>query len=193
MRAIKKIGNGGNRLNKAHTKPPATPAEASSRWGHFRDKKQVQQCLLKEQYQLCCYSELRADEQDLGYHIEHLENKSQNPSRTFDYSNLAASALAQPDDLPRRGYQKHETFGGHATDKQQSVDLARFVSCHQADCQRYFAYLCDGRVIPAGTLNVADTDRAQYTIDLLNLNSPYLITLRQKWYGELEEVFEKHK
>jgi len=58
----------------------------------------VLQALLDEQYQLCCYSELRADQEGLGYHIEHLENKSQAPARTFDYSNLAASAL-RGDDL----------------------------------------------------------------------------------------------
>ncbi|EJT4385593.1 TIGR02646 family protein, partial [Salmonella enterica] len=49
--------------------------------------------LLNEQYHLCCYSEIRADLRGLGYHIEHVENKSQQPGRTFDYQNLAASAL----------------------------------------------------------------------------------------------------
>lgn len=49
--------------------------------------------LLNEQYHLCCYSEVRADLRGLGYHIEHVENKSQHPERTFDYLNLAASAL----------------------------------------------------------------------------------------------------
>lgn len=150
------------------------------------------QCLLHEQYHLCCYSELRADEEGLGYHIEHVENKSQNPQRTFDYNNLAASALDSNSDLPYFKAQGHQAFGGHARGKQQACDMARFVSCHQSDCDRFFAYLSDGRVVPSLTLNANDQDRAQYTIDILNLNSPYLITLRRQWWQELDKLFQAH-
>ena len=86
MRAITKQGTGGHHLSQSHANPPVTHAQATSRWGSFAHKAHVQQCLLDEQYQLCCYSELRADEEGLGYHIEHVENKSQNPARTFDYT-----------------------------------------------------------------------------------------------------------
>lgn len=194
MRAIHKSGGGTVQLNKAHSSPPASDRAATVRWKRFRPHKAaVQKSLLDEQYQLCCYSELRSDEVGLGYHIEHVENKSQNPSRTFDYSNLAASALNSANDLQAFKAQGLEVFGGHAAGKQQAVDMARFVSCHQPDCQRFFAYLSDGRVTPAAKLSEQDADRAAYTIDLLNLNSPYLITLRRQWWDELDQLFQEHQ
>jgi len=189
MRAITKQGNGGYHLNQSQANPPQTPNQASSRWSSFGQKQAVLQSLLSEQYHLCCYSELRADQEGLGYHIEHVENKSQNPSRTFDYANLAASAL-RSDDLPNLN--RGEAFAGHATGKQQACDTARFISCHQPDCARYFAYLSDGRVVPSQNLAAHEQDRAQYTIATLNLNSPYLLTRRRQWWDELDSLFQEH-
>ncbi|MDD5034616.1 MAG: TIGR02646 family protein [Methylococcaceae bacterium] len=193
MRFIAKQGNGGYHLSQAHTNPPQTHQQATSRWSSFGHKTSVMQYLLDEQYQLCCYSELRADQEGLGYHVEHVENKSQNPPRTFDYSNLAASALHSSNDLPTFKAQGHEVFGGHAQGKKPACDINRFVSCHQPDCRRFFAYLSDGRVVPSQALNPQERDRAQYTIDTLNLNSPYLITRRSQWWNELDALFQEHK
>ena len=189
MRAITKQGNGGYHLNQSHANPLQSHQQATSRWRSFGHKQTVMDALLGEQYHLCCYSELRSDQEGLGYHIEHVENKSQNPSRTFDYANLAASAL-RSDDLPNLN--RGEAFAGHATGKQQAVDSARFISCHQPDCARYFAYLSDGRVIPSQPLDALEQDRAQYTIDTLNLNSPYLLTRRRQWWDELDSLFQEH-
>lgn len=192
MRAITKQGSGGHHLNQAHRNPPLTHTQATNNWSRFGHKATVLQSLLAEQYQLCCYSELRADQENLGYHIEHVENKSQNPPRTFDFSNLAACALDSKNDLSTFAAQGHEVFGGHAPGKQQACDMTRFVSCHQPDCPRFFAYLSDGRIVPALELTALDLDRAQYTIDMLNLNSPYLITLRRQWWDELDKLFQEH-
>jgi uncharacterized protein (TIGR02646 family) len=193
MRSIQKIGTGGYHLAQAHANPPQTDTQATSRWGSFGYKAAVMQSILHEQYQLCCYSEIRADQLGHGYHIEHVENKSQNPVRTFEYANLAASALDSANDLGRFKQQGRATFGGHAPGKQAACNMARFVTCHQPDCARFFAYLSDGRIVPANNLTAANQDRAQYTIDLLNLNSPYLITLRQSWWDELDELYTQHQ
>jgi uncharacterized protein (TIGR02646 family) len=192
MRAITKQGNGGFHLNQSHANPPTTHKNATSRWSSFGHKESVMDRLLAEQHYLCCYSELRSDQEVLGYHIEHIENKSQNPKRTFDYTNLGASALDSANDLSAFKAQGHEVFGGHAPGKRHAFDMTRFVSCHQPDCQRFFAYLSDGRVVPAQSLSVQEKDRAQYTIDVLNLNSPYLITRRRQWWDELDDLFQEH-
>lgn len=139
--------------------------------------------LLNEQYHLCCYSEIRADLRGLGYHIEHVENKSQQPVRTFDYQNLAASALDSENGLHQFSI---KAFGGHSRGKQEAVDMAKFIHCHMSDCSRYFAYLSDGRIVPADELNAQEMERAQYTIDLLNLNSGFLQTERRNHWEELE-------
>lgn len=194
MRYIRKQGNGGYHLNLSHANPPTTADQATSRWRSFGYKQDVMDSLLSEpeQYQLCCYSELRADEKGLGYHIEHVENKSQNPARTFDYTNLAASALNTTDGLPTIKTLGAVAFGGHAPSKQQGVDMTLFVSCHQPDCSRFFAYLSDGRIVPSQNLSATDHDHAQYTIDTLNLNSSYLVTLRRQWWAELDALFTEH-
>lgn len=135
-----------------------------------------------------------ADEEGFGYHIEHVENKSQNPQRTFDYKNLAASAFCC-DDLHTLHVRGEEVFGGHAPGKNGAkgpVDIYRFIPPHRPDCERFFVYVSDGRVLPAIELNLQERDQALYTIDILNLNSPYLITRRRQWWDELDELFQEH-
>lgn len=176
-------------LAQAHAMPPQTHQQATSRWSTFGYKREVLARLLKQQNHLCCYSEVRADLRGLDYHIEHVENKSQVPPRTFDETNLAASAISsQKAALLVNG----DVFGGHAVDKQTAVDMARFVHCYQPDCARYFAYLSDGRVVPSARIDANDQQRAQYSIDLLNLNSTYLVDLRRQWWDELDQLEEQH-
>jgi len=186
MKPIAPKAGGGYYLDQAHQKPPTTAGEATSRWGSFNHTTTVLNNLLDDQYGLCCYSELRADIEGLGYHIEHLQPKSLYPLQTFDYTNLAASALST-DDLKTI---KEDTFGGHA--KLGVYDATLFVSCHDPDCARYFAYLSDGRVVTNDNLSNSEKDQANYTITLLNLNSPYLVNRRRRWHDELDQLFEEH-
>lgn len=188
MKAIRKLHGSGQALVRHGAESPKTGVDATAAWGSFGYKARLLAELLDEQFGLCCYSEINADKCGFGYHIEHVRNKRQYPGQTFDYQNLAASALAS-DDLSRLGA---ETFGGHAKGKQAGVDVARFVSCHQADCGRFFAYLSDGRVAPAQALDEADTEKARHTIEQLNLNSPFLIPRRQAWWDELATYFDQH-
>lgn len=197
MRAISKRGNGGYHLSQSHAHPPQMPEQATSRWSSFAHKADVLDRLLDEQYHLCCYSEFRPDQEGLGYHIEHVENKRLNPGRTFDYRNLAASALDSNtglNQLQRKEKAESEVvFGGHASGKRAGVDLTLFVSCHQPDCARFFAYLpSSGEVVPSEALGAGDKAKAEYTIMLLNLNSPFLVTRRRQWAQELESLLDEH-
>jgi uncharacterized protein (TIGR02646 family) len=188
MRSIKKVPGSGQVLARRVRPPPQTGADATAAWASFDGKARLLAELLDEQYGLCCYSEIDAERHDLGYHIEHVKNKRQYPALTFDYQNLAASALASHDlqHLPV------EAFGGHAKGKRAGVDVARFVSCHQADCHKFFAYLSDGRVVPSRSLDEVEKAKAVHTIDQLNLNSPFLMVLRQTWSDELAKLFDQH-
>ncbi|MDO9233260.1 MAG: retron system putative HNH endonuclease [Methylotenera sp.] len=191
MRTISKQGGGGHHLSLAHKNPPQNGRQATSRWSSYSYKDRLLNSLLDEQFFLCCYSEIRADSLKLNNHIEHVQPKSSYPLRTFDYQNLAASALDSENDLKAFKFQAQEVFGGHA--KHSEYDQSLFISCHQADCARYFAYLSDGRVVPAQALNNADGDKASYTIKTLNLNSPFLVTERRNWWEELEQFFLQHQ
>ena len=189
MRYVNQSGLHVHGLAMAHQTPPHTQEQATSRWSSFGHKRELLSRLCNQLYQLCCYSEVRADLLGLDYHIEHVENKSQVPTRTFDETNLAASAFSS-DTVSSRV--KADVFGGHAVGKQAGVEMARFVHCYQPDCARYFAYMSDGRVVPSIHLNAGEQQRAQYSIDLLNLNSPYLVNVRQQWWDELEQLQEEH-
>ncbi|EEJ7235596.1 TIGR02646 family protein [Salmonella enterica] len=190
MRHVIKTRGGTDALLTANENPPQDSDRSTRRWRNFRrDKADLMTLLLNEQYHLCCYSEIRADLRGLGYHIEHVENKSQQPGRTFDYQNLAASALDSENGLHLFGI---NAFGGHSRGKQEAVDMAKFIHCHLPDCSRYFAYLSDGRIVPADELNAQEMERAEYTIDLLNLNSGFLQTERRNHWEELEQLFDEH-
>ncbi len=190
MRHVIKTRRGTDALFTANENPPQNSDQSTSRWRNFRrDKADVMTLLLNEQYYLCCYSEVRADWRGLGYHIEHVENKSQQPGRTFDYQNLAASALDSENGLHLFGI---NAFGGHSRRKQDAVDMAKFIHCHIPDCSRYFAYLSNGYVVPSIDLTEQEAKNAQYTIDLLNLNSGFLQTERRKHWAELEKLLDEH-
>lgn len=194
MRHIRKKlhhSNSLDKLSRAHReRQPVNAAEAGRLWGKL-DKSGILNLLLSEQYYLCCYSEIRADELGLGYHIEHIENKSQNPARTFDYTNLLASAF----ESNKLGLSS-DVFGGHAVGKignNQPVDMTLLVSPLQADCADFFTYTSDGKINPNPGLSQHDIERAEYTIDILNLNSAELVTRREQLWQELDKLFQEHQ
>jgi len=148
---------------------------------------EVRVALELDQFGLCSYSEIRPDEYGLGVHIEHVEPKSANPSRTFDYSNLALSALSNSD---LTNLCRNDQFAGHY--KLSNYDSSLFVSCIDEESQEYFAYVSDGRVEPSIVLDDLNRPRAEYTINLLNLNSPYLVNLRKRWLDEMDSLIDEH-
>lgn len=191
MRPVRKQGGGGFHLDRAHAHPPADAAQARSRWASYGHKQDLLTRLCDEQFMLCCYSELRPDLLGLGYHVEHVVPRSAAPMRTFDYANLAASALSSEEDLADFKQRALQVFGGHA--KGSTHDPTLFISCHQADSARFFAYLSDGRVVPAASLNAHDRSRAEYTIELLKLNSGFLVQRRRAWWDELDRLYQEHQ
>jgi uncharacterized protein (TIGR02646 family) len=189
MRYIAKREGGYSALDLANLTPPETSQEASLQWRKFGwKKKELLKILLNEQHSVCCYSEVFAGDYHFFYHIEHVLNKSQYPLRTFEYGNLAASALSSADLAKIKSDGAGVAFGGHAPGKSKSVNAHLFISPHQRDCARFFAYLSDGSVVPAEGLNENDKVRATHTIDELNLNSQFLKQQRKSWFDELSEV-----
>jgi uncharacterized protein (TIGR02646 family) len=168
---------------------PLTASEAEKRWRRYRRqgcKAETRSLLLEEQLSLCAYTELALYNFRYGCHIEHIEPKSLNPARTFEYQNVVVSAL-DSDSLSR--FAKADRFGGHF--KGIDYDPAMFISPLMPDCHRYFEYLSNGRVEPAQDLSVQDQSRANYTINLLNLNAPFLVNLRRRWLIEIEYEIEQ--
>lgn len=190
MRSVNK-GGGNFRLNSRHDLylrqiAEGTAVSAQAAWENFDFKADTRHACLHEQFGLCAYSEIALDDDDFGMHIDHVEPKSINQSRTFDHSNLLLSAISS-DKL--KGMPRGEVFGGHFRGSRYSA--VDFVTPFWPDCRRFFHYASSGEVQPALGLAVGDEKKARYTIDALNLNAPHLLSRRRLWLLELEQEIEK--
>lgn len=205
MRFIEKTELGSNVLDRQNSRGrPTTMAEAIARWNDFSKKSTVRNKLLPQQKGLCAYTELNikafratrtaTSSTDHGCHIEHIKPKSLFPENTFDYDNLVISVLdhldlqrlkqdAFVDESPEEDLSHRELFGGHA--KGNDYDEV-FISPLESNCQGYFLYLEEsGEIVPASELTDEALARAIRTIELLNLNHPYLKNQRRKRMAEV--------
>ena len=156
------------KLASRYQKPVIDPTKA---WDNFKSKKKVQDSLIPVQKYLCSYCEIelvRGDEK-FGYHIEHIEPKSKNLSRTFDFSNLLISCFNSGYEIAPSVIDQNPISCGHA--KKDSFDPLLFIKPTDLECEDYFYYELDGRIVPNPSLdNSHKFDQAVYTINLLNLN-----------------------
>lgn len=124
----------------------------------------LRQNLRREQNGLCCYCESEVEDGD--GHIEHMEPRSRNQARTYDYSNLAISCNG--------GHTEH---CGHYKDNKSghSWDAELFLPPHDPVTAGLFEYLLDGSV--QATAN--DPGKASYLIDYLGLSCSRLTDRRR--------------
>jgi hypothetical protein len=132
MRAVKK-GGGHHQLNNRHAQylqdiAAGTATTPERAWRNFGDKEATRDACWHEQFGLCAYSEIVLDDQDLGMHIDHVEPKSLNRSRTFEHGNLLLSAIS---DKKLKGMPKQEVFGGHFRLNLYSDRLISSIPCGQ--------------------------------------------------------------
>lgn len=184
MRYIHK-GEANPRLIALNTSPPQAPEEAKQRWKRFKGaaKKDTRKRCSQEQLGLCGYSEIvlfdndAADFTIFDAHLEHVEPKSKVPQRSFDHTNLILSAIK---DKGQADILKEDLFGGHYKADWHEPD--KFITPFMVDCATYFSYQSDGRITPNINCSEPDQQKAQTTIDKLNLNSTVLKGWRKNWY-----------
>lgn len=124
----------------------------------------LRQNLRQEQKGLCCYCEMEVEDGD--GHIEHMEPRSRNQARTYDYSNLAISCNG--------GHTEH--CGNYKDNKSgHSWDAARFLPPHDPATVDLFDYLIDGSVQATGK----DPGKASYLIHYLGLDCSRLTDRRR--------------
>ena len=153
--------------------------DSTKAWDNFRGKLEVQDCLIPVQKHLCsyCETELVRGNGGIGYHIEHIEPKSMNLSRTFDFSNLLISCFDSGYEVLPSVFDPQPISCGHA--KKDEFNPLFFIKPTDQGCEGYFFYELDGRVVPNPELNdLNEIDRANYTIDILNLNCRRLLRER---------------
>jgi uncharacterized protein (TIGR02646 family) len=132
---------------------------------------EVSDSLHGEQHHLCCYCESEISDGDS--HMEHMEPRSVNQGRVYDYTNLAASCNG--------GAIEH---CGHYKDNRHKkplypFDATRFREPHNENTCALFQYLLNGDIaVSDGLANPDDTD-ADYMIKHLGLDCPRLVGRRK--------------
>ncbi len=173
------------KLALRHKKPVANSTKA---WENFKYTKAVQDSLLPAQKNLCSYCEIELvrGEGNIGYHIEHIEPKSMRPSRTFDFSNLLISCFDSGYEISSSTLAPNPISCGHA--KKSQFDPQLFIKPTDQNCESYFHYELDGRITPHPNLTVNQASKAEYTINLLNLNCRRLKRARYDMILEGQEI-----
>ena len=161
--------------NRFSQQVPTNPKQS---WHSFDGKEELKDNLLSIQNGLCAYCEIRLDN-NIGSHLEHIDSKSQNPEKTFEYKNIVCScikdSLADSEDT-------NPISCGHFK-KNRQIDIKPT----DEDCERYFSFDLFGMVLPNKFLTTEEKTKAQNTIDTLNLNCKRLKRQRE---AVLEEGYK---
>ena len=150
----------------------------SKRWAAIKResglKKILWEYLLEQEQKIngsycCVYCERKITLDDS--HIEHIKPKSVYKDETFNYQNLTVSCEVEEVTVKNLKI-KLKTCGHHKGDR---FDEDRFINPVREDPKDFFTYdLTTGNVVPRESLSVKEQEKAEYTIDLLNLNHYYL-------------------
>ena len=142
-------------------------------WGDFDTRpieQIVKQLLLQEQGFLCCYCEIRVD-QNRG-HIEHIQPRHSHPELALEYGDMLYCCPETPRGRP--------TTCGHARKPNDPVP----VSPLDADCESRFRYAETGEMLARDENDQA----AKSTIRILNLNEATLRRSRAEVYQEVADA-----
>jgi uncharacterized protein (TIGR02646 family) len=158
-------------------------ANHATNWNSFGGKTQVSASLEILQKGLCAYCQIRLDS-GIGSHIEHIWPKDPHTEKTFQWENLVLSCTHS--EVIGKTRLTGGVSCGHSNDKRNWPTYDnRFISPIEPDCERYFEYRAsDGTVQPAKDLSEHEVERADYTIELLNLNCRRLSRLRKDMLEE---------
>lgn len=123
--------------------------------------------LEKEQHGLSGYTEIKITTD--GSHIDHFRMRSifQSPQYVFDWNNFVVDS-------------KDSTYGSKYKDEhvKNKLDNEKLINPVEEDASRFFEYEVNGKIVPAKGLTEEETVRAQFTIDMFNLNEPSLKSRR---------------
>ncbi|NEP40499.1 MAG: TIGR02646 family protein [Okeania sp. SIO2H7] len=129
------------------------------------DKRKLQQKLIEEQGNICCYCGMRITREDS--HIEHLKPQSKYPEDELNYNNLLASCQLKREP-------KQPQHCGVKKDDWYDEDL--MVSPLEPNCGDFFRYTKEGEILPTD-----EEDKkiaAATTIKKLELNIDRLQAMR---------------
>lgn len=133
--------------------------------------------ILEEQKGLCGYCERKITEKYNDSHIEHIESLNKSPKLGIDYDNLLISCNGADNDSKNCGHKKDN----------EKLPLSPI---QDKDISDYFIFDKEsGEIIPSQK----DKEKAEITINILNLNTKRLDMQRLQAKKLLREHFPKYK
>jgi uncharacterized protein (TIGR02646 family) len=123
--------------------------------------------LINEQLSLCVYCEKKINSDRRNSNIDHYKKRSLFPQLTLAYTNLVVSCNSEG------RCSRHK-------DSQQLIAYHKVINPVKENPEDYFDYLIAGDIHPKNDLNKTDKAKAEYTIDVFNLNHIGLIQERKK-------------
>ena len=133
------------------------------KWEEFKDKKRLNEFLLKEQEYMCVYCESKIIKE---FHIDHFYKRDLFPNLTFDYNNLFISCNDE-----NHSAKYKDKFG------LKKEEFANIYSPLDIKLNE-FEYSWTGEIL-------GKTQKAQKTIEVFNLNNNILIQKRSKIIKQL--------
>ena len=169
---------------------PINPTEA---WQRFTkrttSRKQLKAALHTRQNGLCVYCEIaleNSDNQNIGSHVDHILPKEKHPALTFDYHNLVLSCFSTGGEIKADEQDPTPVSCGHAQLKRtNNFDESLFIKPTDSNCEHFFSFELDGGAIPHPGLSSPDIDKAEHTLEVLNLNCLRLKRLREDTITQL--------
>jgi uncharacterized protein (TIGR02646 family) len=182
-------------LQSCKTRQPI-PDNPTLAWQRFArrtaNRKQLRAALHARQDGLCAYCEITlesTDDQNIGSHVDHILPKQKHPELTFDYDNLMLSCFSTGGEIKADGKDPAPVSCGHAQLKRaNNFDESLFIKPTDLNCEQFFSFELDGEAIAHPKLNSPDIDKAEHTLEVLNLNCLRLKRLREDTITQLYQI-----
>lgn len=150
--------------------PPVDMAETKKKYHNLWDETFLKSdehtaicdCLYARQDHHCAYCDIKINDTAAG-HVEHLERRSDNPQRTFDWNDMFFSC------------NHTDSCGKYKDNSRLRFTPAEIVDPSVDDPSDFFVYGMNGRV---SALNSVSAHRAGETIRVFNLNNERLTGIR---------------
>ncbi len=125
----------------------------------IRDLKKVWRkiILLREQNNLSGYTE-KPFKRDSDSHIDHFRKRAMFPNLTFEWNNLIVD------------HKDHNYGAGYKDNRIKEEDYNKIFNPVEDEIEGCFFYLQDGEIIPHPKLGTNKRSRANFTIEIFNLN-----------------------
>ena len=134
-----------------------------------KDRDEIRDCLGAMQRRHCAYCERDLENESRHPHIEHFEQRSRVPQKTFAWSNLFWSCTQK------------EHCGKRKDQLVKSYRPSDLLKPDVDDPRNFLGFSSNGSVAPRPGLNPTDTNRAHETIRVFGLDLPSLRTTRKAY------------